>query len=324
MNTTHYIIWWNLENLFDIENSQLRPLWLAKRLKNELKGWNQEILSKKIANISSVIKKINNGSGPDIMGICEVENENVVKSLLKSIDLTKRSYKILHKDTKDARGIDVAFIYDSNKYSSTGKIFSLEIMKRNATRDIVQIQLKTQNNNELILLGNHWPSRSGGQYKTEPYRIMVAETLSYWIERITEIKGNKAPVIVMGDFNDEPHNRSLHDYALSTHSRYKVSYGRNPYLFNLSWKLMGKRTGTYVYNAEPLLLDQILISKGLVIQDEIFQADRDSIKIETFDGMTSGRYNTPVRFGRPSGKSTFNKEGFSDHLPVSFIVEEKL
>ncbi len=95
----------------------------------------------------------------------------------------------------------------------------------------------------LVLVGNHWPARLGGQYKSEPYRIMAAETLSYWHERIKEYKGDKVPIVVMGDFNDEPYNRSLREYALSTQSRAKVLRSRSPRLFNLMWPLMGQALG---------------------------------------------------------------------------------
>lgn len=321
--TKHYLTWWNIENLFDTCNSSHRPDWLAKTLKKELKNWDDKILDKKLTNISSIICKINNCKGPDIIGVCEVENRNVLEKLIKKLSCLQRNYKIIHHNTDDKRGIDVAFIYDAAKYTHKGKIFSLEIMKRNATRDILQIELFTKKGNKLTILGNHWPSRSGGQYKTEPYRIMAAETLSYWISRVQEISGDKTPIIVMGDFNDEPFSRSLTDYALSCENRNKVSYGKNPYLFNLCYETVGQRKGSFIFNSTPFMFDQILVSKGLAQKSNVFQLDTKAFCIETFNGMTKGRYNTPVRFGRPSNKNIFNPAGFSDHLPVSVIINEK-
>ncbi len=320
--TNHYITWWNVENLFDVYNSDIRPEWLAKALKAELKGWTNSVLEKKINNLSSIIKQINNNMGPDLLGVCEVENENVVKKLISSLDIPGRKYKVLHHDTKDQRGIDIAFIYDSKKYIYDGLMFSYEVLKRSSTRDILQVNLKTKDGNDLIVIGNHWPSRSGGQYSSEPYRMMAGETLSYWMKRILEIKGSKASVFLMGDFNDEPFNRSLKEYALSTISRYKVVYGRNPYLYNLMWELVGKRIGSYVFNSEPLMIDQFLISKGIVLNNGKFSVEHDSVRTEIFDGMVKGRYDTPVRFGRPSGKKSYNPKGFSDHLPVSVNMVE--
>ncbi len=321
--TQHYISWWNLENLFDIKNSTNRPKHLAKSLKQELKGWNKNVLEKKLTNLSSVICQINNGKGPDILGVCEVENKAVIEKLLAKLSPLNRNYKIIHQDTKDKRGIDIAFIYDAEKYQQEGKIFSLEILKRSATRDILQAQFITNKENRLIILGNHWPSRSGGQYKSEPYRMITGETLSYWLERIMEIYDDKAPVIVMGDFNDEPFNRSLTEYALSTGSRKKVSYGKNPYLYNLCYEVMGERKGSYVFGGNPIMFDQILLTKGIIQTKGKFKINKDAFRIESFDNMVEGRYNTPVRFGRPSKKSSYNTDGFSDHLPVSVLIEEK-
>ena len=153
--------------------------------------------------------------------------------------------------------------------------------------------------------------------------MMAGETLSYWMKRIQEIKGKKVPVLLMGDFNDEPYSRSLTEYALSTNNRYKVVYGRNPYLYNLMWELIGKRVGSYVYNSEPIMIDQFLVPKGIVLDGGKFKIKKDSVRLEIFEGMVKGRYKKPVRFARPSDKSNYNPDGFSDHLPVSVeLVEE--
>jgi len=320
----HYITWWNVENLFDVYNSDKRPNWLAKELKSELKGWTQTVLNKKINNLASIIKQINDNQGPDILGICEVENENVVQKLVDSLSGLGRNYEVIQQDTKDISGIDIAFIFDANKYNvDRKKIFSYEVLKRAATRDILQVNFTTQKGNELIIIGNHWPARTGGQYKTEPYRMMTGETLSYWMKRIQEIKGSKVAVLVMGDFNDPPSSRALREYALSTNSRKKVVYGKNPYLFNLMWTLLGSKMASYVFDSEPLMIDQFLVSKGIALRSGKFRVDDDAVKIEIFDGMTKGRYNTPVRFGRPSAKKTYNPDGFSDHLPISVRLIEK-
>jgi endonuclease/exonuclease/phosphatase family protein len=318
----HCISWWNLENLFDTENSIERPEWLAKEIARELKGWTQEVLEMKLNQLCWVIQQINNMQGPDILGVCEVENKTVLEKLLGKLEIPGRDYKILHQDTKDSRGIDIAFIYDGNKYEQMGEIYSLELMKRNATRDIVQVQLQTQAGNELILLGNHWPSRSGGQYKSEPYRIMAGESLSYFLRRIMEIKGNDASIVVMGDFNDAPFDRSLREYALSCVGSKKVSYGKNPYLLNLMWPLLGERKATYVFNAEPLMIDQFLVTKGIIKTDGKFKLPKNPVRLEAFENMQKGRYKTPVRFSRPSAGKTFNPFGFSDHLPISLTLNE--
>ncbi len=152
--------------------------------------------------------------------------------------------------------------------------------------------------------------------------MMVGETLSYWLQRIWEIKDNDdVAIFVMGDFNDEPYSRSLTDYAQSTMSRTKVVYGRNPYLYNLMWPLLGTRRASYVYGARPQMIDQFLVTKGIAKKTGLFSLDDQAVKLEVYDGMVTGRYDTPVRFGRPS--SGYNPDGFSDHLPISVVLGEK-
>ena len=327
MKEQHHIYWWNLENLFDVQNSPTRPAWFQSRMNRELKGWTKTVLSKKIANLCSVIKLFNNGLGPDIFGVCEVENEAVVTRLMNEVNaaIGGRNYKVMHQDTKDQRGIDIAIIYDQNKYTDDGQIFSLEIMKRNATRDLVQVNLTTKKGNELILIGNHWPSRLGGQYESEPYRMMVAETLSYWISRILEIKGKTANIVVMGDFNDQPYDRSMIQYLNSTNNWKKTENARSiGYLFNLMFPFLDGKLGTNVYGSEISVIDQFLVSKGIKSKGNYpFEVEKTSIVNFANPKMVKGDYNTPIRFGRPSSKSSFNVKGFSDHLPIELVLLER-
>lgn len=319
----HYISWWNVENLFDVCNSTDRPAWLQKKLKSELKGWTQTILNKKISQLTSVISQMNDSKGPDIIGLCEVENKIVVEKLLRQLIITNRNYRVVHQDMNDKRGIDIAFIYDKNKYDFKNEIYSYELLKRSYTRDILQVEFHTKSGNSFIIIGNHWPARRAGKYKSEPYRMMAGETLSYWLKRIQSIRFKEMPILVVGDFNDSPFDRSLQEYALSTHCRKKVINGRNPFLYNLMWELMGKRAGSYFFNSEPQMLDQFLATKGLIKKGNTFQIESGYTKLEIFSGMTSGSYKKPKRFGRPSKKSQFNLNGFSDHFPISLLMTEK-
>ena len=332
MNEYHFM-WWNVENLFDIGNSPRRTEKLERTLKNELKGWTQDILDLKINQLSKIISKVNESQGPDILGLCEIENRHVLELLVKIIrqQLPSRNYRIVHADTEDKRGIDVAFIYDKNKIevekdNKTGKdlIFSHFVMKREATRDILQVNFKTKSSKKrLVLIGNHWPSRSGGQYESEPYRIVAGETLGYFHQRILDVNekddDRNTAILAMGDFNDEPFNRSITDYALSTGSLLKVKLADNPRFYNLIWSLMTNSVGTFYFNNFPNLLDQFMISKGIVAMKN-FQIKNNSTEIIRFPEMVQGKYEIPINFGRPSEK--LNKKGFSDHFPIAVTLEE--
>lgn len=194
---THYIAFWNVENLFDTEDSQARPEWLKKELANELKGWNSEILDRKIEQLAFIIRQMNGRKGPDLFGLCEVENKPVLEKLVQGLAPLGRQYAIAHHDTSDKRGIDVAFIYDQNVFTASEQFFRV-ILKRNATRDIFQINFKSVDGKELIIIGNHWPSRTGGEFEREPYRMIAGETVGYWMEKIDDIKGRDSAVVVMG------------------------------------------------------------------------------------------------------------------------------
>lgn len=324
MPTTHRLFWWNLENLFDSVNSTNRSEKLQRTLNKELKGWTTAVLDKKIEQLCKVITQMN----PDILGVCEVENRPVLDKLVNAMNASlNRTYAVMHQDTKDARGIDVAFIYDSQKYNPDGELFSLEVMRRNATRDIVQAQLKTASGNVLVLLGNHWPARSDGKYESEPFRMMVGEVLSYWVKRIHEIQGKGASIVAMGDFNDEPFDRSLVEYAKSTHILKQIENSTTTdYLYNLSAACINGKLGTYVFGNDINMLDQFLVSKAIAVKTKLSKfsvAAPVRICHDVVPGMVKGEYNAPVKFGRPAEASIYNNDGFSDHLPIALTLEEK-
>lgn len=321
---THHVAFWNLENLFDVDGSPDRPAWLQQRLRNELAGWDEAVLRQKLGQLARIVRTLGGGAGPDILCVCEIENRNVLDRLALTIDLAGRTYDVVHADTSDQRGIDVAFLFDATRYEAREQ-FQQVILKRNATRDLFQVTFAIKaSGRELILIGNHWPSRSGGQYESEPYRILAAETLAYWHQRIREIKGEAMPVLALGDFNDEPHDRSLVGYAQSSRQLQKVLNADSPRFFNLMWPAFGERRGTHYHDNFANLLDQALVSGGLIAAGAPLRVVPASVRIEDRPEMTTtrGDYPQPRRFGRPSSPSSFDPDGFSDHYPVSLILEE--
>jgi endonuclease/exonuclease/phosphatase family metal-dependent hydrolase len=319
----HSIAWWNVENLFDVFDSPHRPAWLQSQLSGELTGWTQPILEGKLAQLASVVSQINGGSGPDLLGVCEIENHAVLDLLLAALAPLGRNYRVEHHDMSDQRGIDVAFLYDVDRFTAEMQ-FSHEILKRAATRDLFQVNFRAVASGQLlVVVGNHWPSRSAGQYESEPYRILAAETLSYWHRRILEIQGEETAVLVMGDLNDEPDDRSLSQYALSTRNAEKVRRAtlEAPRFFNLMWPVFGQGLGTHYYENFPNLLDQVMVSKGMLRQDAVFRVADDSTAILRPPEMQTGTYHVPRRHGRPS--SGHDPGGFSDHYPVTLTLLEE-
>jgi predicted extracellular nuclease len=319
VTSNYYISWWNLENLFDSENAP-RTDKLRRVLKNDLEGWTDDILEKKINQLVKMLRIINESNGPDILGICEVENKNVLRKFRDSLQQTlDRGYNIIHADTQDERGIDVAFLYDKDKFTvDPQKVFFHFIVKRYATRDIVQANFRSKmSNTEFVLVGNHWPSRSGGQLESEPYRMIAGETLAYFNQRIQDVHGQVIPILVMGDFNDEPFDRSITEYAKSTVSRDRVQKARNvPWLYNLMWEVMGSRSGTFYYCDAFNILDQFMVSRGMLIDNAKLKVRQDSIRIEVYP--ETSKNGIPRKFGRPV--KDLDEDGYSDHFPISLVL----
>lgn len=331
MPVSYYVAWWNVENLFDEENAppDRRPEKVARAVGRDLAGWTPARRDRKIGQLTSVIAQMNAGRGPDLLGVCEVENRFVLDLLASAVHqlLPARSYGIAHADTDDARGIDVAFLYDTAKLTAPAtEIFFHVVMRRNATREIVQVNFETAAGRTWTVFGNHWPSRSGGRWESAGYREIAGETLGYFHDRALEMHGAATPVLAMGDFNDEPFDTSLVTHAGSTRQADKVVNATNPLLWNLMWPVMGtghvnEPDGTFYFDNEPNQLDQFLINKSMIIQTEPIRAQPDTVQILRFPGTsTNGDYPRPVPFGG-MGKPV-NENGFSDHFPIGFEVVE--
>lgn len=338
----HCVAFWNLENLFAPEGFPTREPWIAEKMKRALEGWTQDLFDAKIAQLTSIIRQMNGGQGPDILGVSEVENAFVLEQLTAQLNshLSNRNYAVAHVDsTKDQRGIDTAFIFDATRYTvDPATIFSHFVMRRTGTRDITQVTFTTELGNELVCLCNHWPSRSDGTYESRGFRITAGETLGYWHQRIREIKGDDVAVIAMGDFNDDPFDESIQVHALGTRERGDVERTRTAARFyNLAWHYLEQPThdqngnpkllhGTLYFNGNGNLFDQILVSKGLLEQNNPLLVLEHTAKIEAFPEMVDHKVAYgPIRFGLPKGNAArnVNTDGFSDHFPVSVVVQEQ-
>jgi len=327
MPVNHYVAWWNLENLFDEENAppSRRSEKVLRAIGNDIAGWTPQLRDRKAQQLASVIAQMNGGAGPDLLGVCEVENRFVLDLLVAEVEarLPGRSYAIAHADTDDARGIDVAFLYDDTRFElPPDETFFHVVMRRNATREIVQINLRTiAGGRTWGVFGNHWPSRSGGQHESAGYRHIAGETLGYFHERVLEVHGPETPVLAMGDFNDEPFDTSLVTHALSTRQRRRVVEGDTPRFWNLMWPAAGTPDGTFYFNNEPNVLDQFLVNRNLADDTSPVRARPETVEILRFPGTSAaGDYPKPVPFGGMG--DPVDQDGFSDHFPIGMVVVE--
>jgi hypothetical protein len=228
------IAFWNLENLFD---TQLSPLAADFDFTPE-HGWDQAALDAKLANLAHIIGQMHGGTGPDLLGICEVENAAVAQALIDALHAAtgRADYRLAHVDSPDIRGIDVSLIY-SNQVFRKPKASEMKghmVHLRYPTRDIFAVRLRLLGSEaELLALVNHWPSRKQGKYASEPYRMTVAAHCGRLVDDALLLPRDEflalpnaasslallnerwnRNVLVMGDFNDEPYDRSLLDYLL--------------------------------------------------------------------------------------------------------------
>lgn len=339
-----FVAFWNLENLFAPEGFEGRVPWLAEKVAGDLRGWTPALFERKVDQLARIIRQMNSGAGPDLLGVCEVENRFVLDALISrlNLQLPGRQYGVVHADAeREQRGIDTAFVYDTLTLTANlDEFFSHWVMRRTGTRDISQCTFVTAGGNHLVALANHWPSRSappgsGSQYSAG-FRATAGETLGYWHERIRESKGSDVAVLAFGDFNDDPFDLSLKVHAVALRERGDVERAQSAKLFNLSWSYLNQSVvdhrgkpreiaGTLYFDGDGNLFDQILVSKGLLVGPSRLKVRLDSARIEAVPDMVDHRVSEgPIRFGLPKGDASknVNTDGFSDHFPVSVLIEE--
>jgi endonuclease/exonuclease/phosphatase family metal-dependent hydrolase len=323
MPSTYRIAWWNLENLFDHRDAP-RTEKLQRAIGGDLDNWTIPLRDQKLDRLTSIIKKLGQGNGPDLLGVCEVENAVVLQMLVDRVSAaTGRNYSMAHADTSDQRGIDVAFLFDSALFTAPhAERFQHVVMRRTATREILQVNFTTHRGRTWSVFANHWPSRSGGRFESEGYREIAGETLAYFHERAWEVHGQDTPVLAMGDFNDEPYDRSLVIHALSVMQKNRVLNAHTrPLFFNMMWEAAGRREGSLYFNNEPNLLDQFLVDRNMLGATAPIRAIEGSAVIRVFPEMvTQGDYPGPIRFGGHGAAA--NQNGFSDHFPLEMEVVE--
>ena len=289
-----FSVFYNVENLFDtIDNPNTRD---NEFLPKSEKKWDTYRYNYKLNQLdkvfSEIVKKENENRLPDIIGLCEVENKFVIDDLLKTETFKNHSYKIIHKQSPDGRGIDCALLVDEKFEVLNSDFIKINNPKESrATRDIVFGKLKFKNQIINVFV-NHWPSRWGGQEASNYKRVFVAEVLRKYIDNNTSESDFN---LIMGDFNDYPTNESLADILVKDD------------LVNLMSKSNVSGRGSYNYRGNWDWLDQIIVS----------QYDFKLISFGAFeeDFMMYTNKKGEVYPNRSFGGNNWYA-GFSDHLPV--------
>ena len=263
-------------------------------------------------NIFRVIANVGEWDPPALVGLVEIENRNVLDDLVKNTALAKYPYRIIHKDSPDPRGIDVALLYRSDYLKCTGQQFIRVRFSdnRKRTRDILYATFCTNKNDTLHVFVNHWPSRVGGIRQTEPGRILAASLVRQKVDSIFS-SNSLANIVITGDLNDSPLDKSLTSElrALSDTAKAKPSA-----LFNLTAYKMKESTGTIKYQGKWSVYDQMIVSGGLLRGSFRTEVSRCHIFRADYLFEPDNRYQGVKPFRTYIGLK-YNK-GFSDHLPV--------
>lgn len=309
-NETLYFAQYNIENLFDAEDDPNTDD--AEFLPESAKFWTDGKINAKLNNLAKVINYMNKGKGPDILTIEEVENFNMMKLLC--YHLKDRDYIPAHRDSKDARGIDVGLIYDRKVFEIEDlKAIEVVLPKLNPTRDILHVVLKHKSSGEIIhFFVNHWPSRRGGKEKSELNREAAARTLRFTLDDLFEETPN-ANVVIMGDFNDGPLDPSMTRVLKAKDFTCDSEHEKNE-LLNLAYKKAEQKDGSYLYAKNWDMIDQIVISSALNDGKKL-EYECDSYEIIKPDFMiipTGNRKGGAL----PTYMGNVYIGGFSDHFPV--------
>lgn len=320
----HTIAFYNVENLFDTindvnKNDEASPIM-------EIKFNRSEIYNKKVSNMAGVIADIGADlvkKSPSIVGLCEVENRNVIEDLLKDKNLKDKNYEIIHYDSPDERGIDVAMIYNEDVFKITSTksheliIYDNKSSKRNYTRD--QLVVSGLLEGELIhLIVNHWPSRSGGEERSRAGRMAAAELNKKIIDSL-QGKYKDAKIITMGDFNDDPHDDSMK--KILNAKKHIKDVEENGIYNPMETILSDQGIGTNAYRDVWQLFDQILVSKPFLNKNyNSYQFYKAGVFNKSYLINKSGRYK-----GYPFRSFSWGSftGGYSDHLPpYIYLIKE--
>ena len=287
---TLLIMFWSLENFFypqkdvDFSSGEKVVTWKRFRAKRDL-------ISKTIIAI-----KDKDGAYPSVIGVCEVENLKTLRNLVYDTPLSRLGYRILHKDSPDSRGIDVALLYrDDRMILLEYSFFEIKSFK---TRDILYAKmLSVELKDTVHFLVNHWPSKLGGEKKSLPRRMEAANLLRHIVDSVQTVNPD-ARIIAMGDFNDSPSSPSLQSITSLENLSLRLKDSLK--------KARASITGTHRYKGRWEMLDQFLVSKTIngniqiLSFDHLLQQDKKYLGYKTKRTFIGPRFNG----------------GASDHLPI--------
>jgi hypothetical protein len=337
----HTVAFYNFENLFDtINGTNNDEEWLPDGAQN----WTGKKYKRKLENLSKVLSEIGTGENPNsptFIGGSEIENRTVLEDLVKTPKLINKDYGVVHFDSPDKRGIDVALLYQKKHFRVTSATNIPLMIYRNQqakvkkketeeiTDDVVtedkssdRVYTRDQllvtgflDDEEISILVCHWPSRSGGEKKSAPFREAAAALSKKITDSLQRINPN-AKVIILGDLNDGSFNKSV---KVELGAKGKKEEVQPLGIYNPFESMAKKGMGTIAYRDAWDIFDIIMFTQPFIVEDKSsYRYWKAGIYNKPYMYQTTGQYK-----GYPLRHSA-NEEGYSDHFPVYiYLIKEK-
>jgi hypothetical protein len=308
------IVFYNVENLYD-------PFDDTTKLDDEFtssgaRHWGYSKFTEKVNHVAKTFLAIGESDPPAIIGMCEVENKYVLNRLVCHSPLQRFGYRVIHHESPDVRGVDVALIYRPEKFTVISwkcyeVHYSFDTLSK--TRDLLLVKGILFRSDTITFIINHWPSRRGGQKESQPRRNFVASLVRSICDSVSSLNP-ETPIVLMGDLNDEPDNESLTHFLMTKMDTNRIKPAD---LVNLMLPQMKRwNQGTIKYQGRWSIFDQFIVTGNLIKGScglissfgdaHIFRSDFLTSKDEKNFGVKLNRSFTGPRYTR----------GFSDHLPV--------
>lgn len=307
------LAFYNVENLFDtIDDPKISD---ERYVPESDLLWGKERYQHKLGNLARVMSSIDSTGFPAVFGLCEVENIGVLQDLLKQDALSAAHYSIIHQDSPDERGIDVALLYQAERVTPIETQFlriSFPSYPDNKTRDVLYTKAVVDAKDTLHIFINHWVSRYGGQQETAALRQYTGHFLKHKTDSILALQAD-ANIILAGDLNDNPSDSSV--YVSLGAAEVSLPF-QSKHLYNLSYSPYKQGKGSLYYKSWEMF-DQVIVSSALLSGDnKLITNTEQSIMKE--DWMLFHPEKGEARPNRTATKNYYG--GYSDHLPVFIRV----
>lgn len=320
------VAFYNLENLFDTINDPKKQDEKSPLMEMSTRERGQ-VYPKKIKNMARVISEIGvdpkySKNAPAVIGVCEVENKDVLHDLINDPQLRDKDYDIIHFDSPDMRSIDVALLYQKKAFKPTNYskhellIYDDSSKKRIYTRDQLLVSGKLDGE-QMHFIVNHWPSRRGGEARSRPKRVAAARLTKKIVDSLQTIDPY-AKIIIMGDLNDDPHNVSVKKVLNAKAEKEDVKLKG---IYNPMMKMAKKGMGTLAYRDALNIFDQMMFTKPFLDKDfSSFKIFKTGIYNPAYMTNKKGRYKG---YPKRSFVGATWTGGYADHFPVyTYLIKE--